>query len=376
MLQASRLKATEGQLTTIAGESAGRRVLCSNSSLSKFNELVALANKGNYWAGLVVKGIKGLTSGYLNMDNVYIQKEKNLISGEGVFYVVLPGVTATIESRQDSSFVLTDIKADANYIQMQKDKARPGLWKINKNLDQDAKLHKNCEIWREKNRPVVISDRSPDDPVDIARKMVDDLTSLDTTIDRMVKSSGFDLHHTPGDGGIVGLKPIRKAFGKQKDINESALLLANTMYRARNIEGVLWFSDWGGSAILTRALDILQSENKSSFKNHAVFLNRPTTNSTRALALAERLELSLAGKEGTRTGLRPSELRGNHINADVTWQSAGKAGLFGLSASGAYFGVVGASLGVAQIVGLGGALAGVVKIIKDGKKNFSGKKYR
>lgn len=59
MLQASRLKITEGQLSTIAGKSSGRKVLCSPQALSRFNSLVALADSGNYWARMIVQGSAG-----------------------------------------------------------------------------------------------------------------------------------------------------------------------------------------------------------------------------------------------------------------------------------------------------------------------------
>ena len=85
MLQASRLKITEGMPITIAGRSAGKSVRCSREALSTYNDLVGLANKGNYWAGLVVRGIKGLTSGRLHMGNVYVQREENVAYGRGVF---------------------------------------------------------------------------------------------------------------------------------------------------------------------------------------------------------------------------------------------------------------------------------------------------
>jgi hypothetical protein len=77
----SRLRPTEGKLATIAGQSGGKQVYCSPQALPVVNQLVALANKGKYWAGLIVRGIKGLTSGRLHMDNVYVQKESKLAYG-------------------------------------------------------------------------------------------------------------------------------------------------------------------------------------------------------------------------------------------------------------------------------------------------------
>ncbi|WP_018417000.1 hypothetical protein [Teredinibacter turnerae] len=382
MLQSSRLKAQEGALSTIAGDKGGKKVKCSNQALPVYNELVALALSGNYWAGLVVRGIKGLTSGRMNMDNIYIQKETQLAYGRGIFYLVLPGVTATLEDCADGTYVVKSLNADTNYLQMQKDKKKPGLWRISKGPDGDPAFQRNGDILRKDYRSVVVSDRASDDPRDIAKAARNDLIKVNDTIASMVSVSGFDLHHTPGGGGIVGLKPAYKAIAStsDKEITESATLLANTMYKARHIEGVLWFSDWGGSAVLTRAMQILEKEGLKDFKNHAIFLNRPTSSSGDALKLAKDLELKLAGNGGKSVGFRPSEIRGNRsVSKDGTMGAAG----FGLSAAGAGFAVAGAGAlagpmgaAVGAGVGLCGAMVFVVSTVLKGIPKFSGKKYK
>lgn len=376
MLQASRLKASEGQLSIIAGGSAGRKVRCSSQALPVYNNLVALANGGNYWAGLVVRGIKGLTSGRLHIDNVYIQKETQVAYGRGIFYLVLPGVTATLQDCEDGSYELRGLNADANYMQMQKDKQKPGLWRIGKNLQDQPEFQVGGEVLRKDYRSVVISDRAIDDPRDIAQFAHKDLIKVNSTVKSMVSGSGFDLHHTPGnEGGIVGLKPAHKAIAsaKGKAITESATLLANTMYRARNIEGVLWFSDWGGSAVLTRALQILDHENHTGFKNHAVFLNRPTSSSNEGLSLAKKLEFKLAGNGGKSTGHRLNEIRGNR---SVTRSGLAGATTFTAGAAGVGTAAVGIAATVTGVVGVAGALVFVTAAVKTGLPTFSGKKYQ
>ena len=175
MLQASRLRATEGKPTTIAGGSAGKSVLCSPQALPIYNDLARLANKVNHWAGLVVRGIKGLSSGRLHMDNVYIQKAQNVAYGRGTFYVVLPGVTATLEDRANGTYEVKSLSADHNYMQMQKDKQKPGLWRIGKNLRTDAEFQHDGTILKKEFRPVVISDKSSRDPLNVANKAYKDL---------------------------------------------------------------------------------------------------------------------------------------------------------------------------------------------------------
>lgn len=140
MLQANRLKVTEGQLTTIAGKSAGRKVLCSPQALPVFDSLVGLANGGNYWARLIVQGIRGLTSGKLHMDNVYVQQESNIAYGRGLFYLVLPGVRATLEDRADGTFTLQTLQADLAYMQGQGEHAKPGLWRVGGDRDDQPRF--------------------------------------------------------------------------------------------------------------------------------------------------------------------------------------------------------------------------------------------
>src|SRR5690606_41081729 len=114
-----------------------------------------------------------------------------------------------------------------------------------------------------------------------------------SSVQDRVANPGLDLHYTPGKRGIVGLKKSRDALTNEngKALVESATLLANTMYSARNVQGVLWFADWGGSAVLTRALQILKDQHLK-LEKHSVFLNRPTSVSSQALKLAKELDMT------------------------------------------------------------------------------------
>lgn len=381
MLQASRLHLKEGQLITIAGASGGKRVTCSNQALAVYDELFELAeNKGNYWAGMIVRGLRGLTSGRLSMDNVYIEKHNNNASGRGVFYLVLPGITAILEDCVDGTYQVHSLEADANYMQMQKDQKKPGLWRISNNPEIDPELLKDGSILKEKNRAVVIADPA-DNVVEEAKFAREDLKKVNSTIASIVKNSGFDHHHTPGDGNLVGLKPAKKAIATTADreLTESAILLANTMYKARNISGVLWFSHWGGSAVLTRALQILNHEKSIKLDKHSIFLDRPTSSSSKALALAKDLNMSVA-EGGKRTGLRLREIKGNHLAALPGSSDIGKTSVLGLSAAGASLGVAGllglAAPVVGGVVTVMGAMHFVTKAAIGAKEKFSGKKYK
>jgi hypothetical protein len=324
---------------------------------------------------MVVKGIRGLTTGHLRMDNVYVEKENNLAYGPGIFYIVLPGVRATIESYTNGSYELKGLQADTNYMDMQRENLKPGLWRISNSSDEGAKFQRDGAVLKKEYRPVLIADRSPRDPGDIADTARKGMVTLDE-IKRQVIDHGFDLHHTPGETGIIGLKPVQQALATPKScyITESATLLANTMYKARNINGVLWYSEWGGSAILTRALQILHKQN-TSLEKHAIFLNRPTSINNEALDLAKELQLTLAGPNNTgkNAGLRPSEIMGNHLHSKVTAKGVTKSGVYAVGAVGAVTTLSPIGPAVGAIAAIGGAVVFVMQAAHTGYKNISKK---
>lgn len=375
MLQANRLKVTEGQLATVAGKSAGRKVLCSPQALPVFDSLVSLANGGNYWARLIVQGIRGLTSGRLHMDNVYVKQETSLAYGRGVFYVVLPGVRATLEDRADGTFVLQTLQADLGYLEGQGQNTKPGLWRVQVNSDEPtAEFQADGSIQRKEGRAVVIADRSTRRPIDEATRARKYLDQTDTTMKMTVSHSGFDLHYTPGKE-IVGLKSAKKALNTDqgKEMVESAMLLANTMYRARSVPGVTWLAEWGGSAILTRALQILAQEKLAEFEKHRIILHRPTSNSSEAEKLAQALKMGFIEK---RTGITPKEIVGNHLHADLHLRDVGKTAALGLSGAGATIGIATVSPTIAGGIGFAGALYFVGTTLVAAAKQLSGKKYK
>lgn len=375
-LQASRLKITEGQLATIAGKSAGRKVLCTPQALPVFNALVSLAGSGNYWARLIVQGIRGLTSGRLHMDNIYVKKETNLAYGRGLFYVILPGVRATLEDCADGTFTLQTLQADLAYLQGQAENAKPGLWRVGGRGDKKRpQLIEDGSVLKKEYRPVVIADRTTDKPEDVARSVRNDLAKTDQTIKGIVEHSGFDLHYTPGKGGVVGLKSAKRALGSEQDkeMVESATLLANSMYRASRVPGVIWFADWGGSAVLTRALQILSNEKSVQFEKHRIVLNRPTTSSSLAVKLAKELNIELTEK---KMGLTPKEIVGNHLHTDISWKGAFKTAVYGVSGAGAAFSIAGVGPTAAGLVGFAGAMYFVGSTVVSGAKSLTPKKYK
>ena len=382
MLQANRLQPFQGQL--IAGSQAGKHVKCSNQALPIYNDLVSLAESGNYWALMIVRGIRGLTSGRLSMDNVYIDEDKSIASGPGVFYLVLPGVTATLEQLADGSYSLRGLKADMNYVQLQKSQQRPGLWRVGtvaRGTDiEHPELVRSGDILKKENRAVVISDPSPKVANEALAARVD-LVKVNSTTAGIVNNSGFDQHHTPGDGKLFGLKSVKDLIisSESRDITESSILLANTMYKARNINGVLWFAHWGGSAVLTRALQILKAEKAVSLDKHFIYLSRPTSNSALALELASELNMTHA-EGGKDSGYTIREFRGNHFSSRLNKVEVSETLSFGLATTGATTGIAGLfGLGIHPVAGAAvttlGAMYFVKKTISKAGEKLSGKKY-
>jgi len=367
----------------IAGLFSGRKIFCSPQAEPIYNNLLELAKSGNHWARLAVRSIIGLTAGRLNKDNIYIEKKQSLAYGKGAFHLVLPGVMVSLEELPNSSFILQRIKIDNNYQRLQEKSMKPGLWRVNENKDTIPELQKNGMIRNKEYRPVVITDMVEDDArtiANITRKNI--ANKKDAMIKDIARTQGFDMHYTRGGGGIVGLKPAQSALATAKDseITRSAVMLARTMYQARHIEGVLWYSDWGGSAVLTRAMEILDREKNVSLKNHMIFLNRPTTKASYAIELAGKLDIIPQAK-GKNTGLHYKELKGNILvsnvgaNKDALLGTLGLAG-FGVGAAGATTALATASLTSAGILGATGAMFFVGATIKSAMKNFKGKNYK
>lgn len=296
MLQASHIQIKSGTTDPIiAGNSSGRRVHCSPQAIGPYNNLIKLSNSGNYWANLVVKTLSGLCSGKLHKNNIFVKKETQA-NGDPIFHVVLPGITATLETHTNGICKLTYLQADDNYQKLQAESKKPGLWRASR-LEDVLPFHQGDGMIKNKiYRPVFITDMSTDDVQKTSQAARDNLISLNGTIENIVSSEGFDMHHTPAPPGeFIGHKNTKKALStsEDKEIVRSAVLLANTMYQASNIEGILWYSNLGGSAILSRAMEILINQKDIKLDKHAIFLNRPISSPKHAIQLASKLRIAV-----------------------------------------------------------------------------------
>jgi len=286
----------------------------------------------------------------------------------------LPGVTACLEEHPDGGFILQTLNVDKAFEEQQKHAERPGLWRVNQLIKERPEFLSDGKVSKVDIRPVVISDMSESPLPKVISAVHESLMDVEAT-KGTTQTYGFDLHFTPGGSGIMGLKKAKDALSSDKDKNivNSAMLLANTMYQARSQKGIIWFSDYGGSAILTRALQILHREKGVSLESHSIYMNHPTSMSKEAIVAASALGLTEFDKKSG--ALNPKEFIGHFTLNEKMGNKTAKASVAGLSAAGAAFGFAGATVSTSGLVGLAGGLLFVGKAIFDGVKNTKLQKY-
>ncbi len=344
------------------GSKSDARVYCKDQViLEKYNDLAELARNGNYWADQTVSCILGLISGRLSMDNVFVRRSSVPISGLTAFSVDLPGVSASLEKHGDDGLVLSEFQwGEGNSFSDLQQKARkPAFWRAIKGdnnwrvnyllNDQSSGLEMNA--W------VAVSDRS-ETAIEAALVCAKGLESIDPTVKRYISgSSGFIMHFTPGRGSVGGIANFRQSMEPQKSrcIQESAILLAQAMYKARGVENVTWVSDSGGSGVLTQAMKIL-ADNNIELSKHSVMLNYPSTRPSAVMDLASRLGLEFLGVNWRGS---PMEL----VRRTLFFDSHLKWCLFGLAIAGAASGFGLVVVGVSMLASMG-VLVGMTFVAK------------
>lgn len=393
----------------IAGRRAGKRVTITPQVEPIWNELVKLANRGNYWAQITVNSIKQLAAGRLSQSNIFVKPGSVHRGGTEEFVVILPGCRVTAEKLPNDCYKLLHFQADLTYGELIDGAQAPGLYQVTfQEGDWSAEHRGDGKIETRTKRVVAVSDSGYSFPEGAARAAgrslsADGVVSGVAGGSRTIKSpqaGGFDLHFTPSGEPIGGFVNYKKAVNPLSDerLYESALLLARSMYMARNINDVRWISEFGGSGVLTQALRIL-ADRKVKLNNHTAFLFRPTTSpheALKAMHAVPGLEVERNFKEsnsmdyiGNRDNLRITRERRKHekesytllhratdtVCAGVTLHNAvgfvvGAAGLTGVAISAPAVGVF--------LTALGGAAATVVgagKLGKQAMKAWTPRKY-
>ncbi|WP_428820347.1 hypothetical protein [Microbulbifer sp. MCCC 1A16149] len=379
----------------IAGRHFGKRITITPQAEPIWNELVGLANRGNYWAQMSVNGIKQLAAGRLSQKNIFVKPGCTHRGGTEEFVIILPGCRVTAEKLSNDSYKLLHFQADLSYGDLIEERLAPGLYGATFNEGRwSANLRKNGEVDKRPQRVIAIGDSGYSLPGDAVKSAADTLSGSGSIANvsggaRSIKfagpGGGFDLHFTPGSKPIGGLVRYRSAINPlgNERLYESALLLARTMYMAKDVQDVRWISEFGGSGVLTQALQIL-ADRKVKLNGHTAFMYRPSTSPNEALKAmhgVEGLELDRKVKDsnaldyiGNRDNLRMIRERRRKeedtytllhkatdtVCAGVTVHNAvgfvaGAAGLAGLAvsapAAGSFLAALGAAAGVAGAAG-------------------------
>jgi hypothetical protein len=376
------------KICAIAGRDSGNPVICSPSAQPTYDALKIKANAGAHWARITVAGLQSLCAGRMHLNNVFIKPCTTVAYGHDEFYLVLPGCKATVEKLPSGEFRVLHIYVDPenDYGKLQEDHEKPGLWRADQNKNKwSTEYVKNGQIKEGKNRVVVITDNSEEPPNIVLSDSHSLFKDAPVCLDEIsLNKNGLDMHHTSGKGVIGGMLNARQASMAERDpsLNESALLLAKTMYDARETKDVRWISVQGGSGVLTQAMQIL-ADQRVTLKKHYVQFCTPTTNVYKAITLAQKLELSTTRNYcHKRNVLNPNQLigggplsgyktSGNRLKNEKDYGLLKFTGdvyqeTHGMQAAGATAAVVGSAVGLsAGVVGSPEVLAflGVVAVV-------------
>lgn len=275
----------------IAGKFGGRKVECVPALVNRYKGLLTAANSGNHWARLAVKELQSLTTGRAGKSNVFVRSTGavNTKVGNEEFYIFLPGIRATGEALPNGRYKIVNMVLDPGYFKAIANN-KPGLYHVKYSDGWQAKYSGDGTITNKENRVVAICDtryRHPDDAAkSAAAKVVHAPGALKKG--RLFNSAGFDMHYSPSGSPLGGLR--RYDAIKSDEVHGSAKLLAEQMYAARNIEGVNWVSERGGSVVLTQAMELLVQQGVKLDK-HAAFMVLPSSSPRKAVKLAHKLNL-------------------------------------------------------------------------------------
>ena len=282
------------QSFVIAGENSGKRVICVPAVKPALDQLELAAREGNYWAVVAVRDLHALSSGMMGRKNVFVKPNHAVARGNKEYFVFLPGIKATIEHMANDDYKIVDLALDLRYFEAQED-SRPGLYEATKNNGRWlAEGTEQGQIGGGSNRLVAICDGNHKSASAAAQEAAGRIVNAPSAAKgNRFDGEGFDLHYSGNKLSMGGLRKYNAM--NNSDIHGSARLLADSMYKAKNIQGVSWISEYGGSAVLTQAMKLL-ADRGVRLSGHRAFLYRPTTSPNEVLRLADKLEFSIDSK--------------------------------------------------------------------------------
>ena len=279
---------THQGLTTIAGKSAGKQIVCVDTLLPAFEQLLSTAQKGHYWPLRAVKELTALSSGMAGKSNVYIRQRK---SNE-----------YTVERWPNDQYCITGLVLDAHYFEATSSGDPMGLYRAMPagNDKWVAKHVKDGRIEPKNDRVVTVADAGYRDASRAATEAVPRAAQAPGVSTAKLRR-GCDLHFTPGKKRLGSL--VRYNALANDDARTSAVHLAHTMKQAQSVEGVAWVADHGGSVVLTQAMQILADQGVT-FKSHTVYLTKADSSPGQAVRLAHKLKMDVDDAFAS-TGLDP-----------------------------------------------------------------------
>lgn len=230
----------------------------------------------------------------MTRNSIYVKPVELRARDIDEFYAILPGIKATVVYKSKGEYQITNLELNDLYFKAGED-TRPGLYHARRSLASwSSKYDESGEVQKTSNRAIAIADASYIDAHEAANgvsKYVEKAPGVASG--HRFETEGFDLHYTARSGSLGGL--TRYDALKNRETYDSALLLARSMQNAKSVDGANWISAFGGSAVLTQALEILSRQNMK-LPGHSIFLHRPRTSSRQAIKLAHQLEMSLDKK--------------------------------------------------------------------------------
>ena len=104
--------ASQNEMKLIVGQHGGVKVYCSSIAYPIYEQLALQGRGKNHWAGLIVRGLRGLSNGIINSDDVFVSDQ---IMHQGVqdFLINLPGCKVYAQRRDNGSYVISKIVPEA-----------------------------------------------------------------------------------------------------------------------------------------------------------------------------------------------------------------------------------------------------------------------
>lgn len=276
-------------------------VIMTSEATGGYQKLVQLAGSDNsYWAQIAIEVVDELLSGRLPENSILIASNPASQIDRREFVLTLPGCKVHFEKSSaglcsvDFCKILS-LEVDTSYGESFEAGRTPGLYSASRIEDGwDVDRQEYGLLTEKEDRLVAICDSVYKKPSEAAVIVARRICQAPMAGGLRVKTNGFDLHFTPGERSFGGWKNYHKAVrpNQNTEVHESALILARAMYQAKDIDGVAWISEDGGSAVLTQAMTIL-SERGVKLPNHTAFLFNPTTPPDIALKAAQSIGLNL-----------------------------------------------------------------------------------